>query len=60
MLGLKNEAYKSKALLNYNFSNSKWSLLSKNLFDTKINNHNNNNNKGMILSIKQYIKTIFD
>ena len=57
MLGLKDEAYKSKALLNYNFSKNKWSLLSENLFDTKLNDIEN---KGMIVSIKNYFNTIFD
>ena len=57
MLGLKDEAYKSKALLNYNFSKNKWSLLSKNLFDTNVNEIKD---KGMLISIKNYFNTIFD
>ena len=57
MLGLNDEAEKSKALLNYNFSKSKWSLLSKNLFDTKINENKDNN---IVVSIKDYFNNIFD
>ena len=57
MLGLKDEAQKSKALLNYNFSKNKWSLLSNNLFDTKVNDNKDN---GMVISIKNYFNFIFD
>ena len=57
MLGLKDEAQKSRALLNYNFSKNKWSLLSKNLFDTKVNENKDN---GMVISIKNYFNSIFD
>ena len=57
MLGLKDEAQKSRALLNYNFSKNKWSLLSKNLFDTKTNE---NKDSEMGISIKNYFNAIFD
>ena len=57
MLGLKKEAYKSKALLDYNFSKKKWALLTKKLFDKKIKS---NEKKGMAIYIKNYITTIFD
>ena len=37
MVGLKNEAIRSKAILNYNFPNNHWTKLSKNLFKTNMN-----------------------
>ena len=57
MLGLRNEAYKSKAILNYNFPKNKWSLLSESLLGTKVND---NKDKSMVVSIKNYFNTIFD
>ena len=37
IIGLKEEAIKSNAILNYNFSNNKWADLSKNLFENNLN-----------------------
>ena len=56
MIGLETEAKKSQALLIYNFSDSKWKKLSINLF----NSNKNDKDKGIIVSIKDYVKTIFD
>jgi hypothetical protein len=56
MIGLETEAKKSQALLIYNFSDSKWKKLSINLF----NSNKNDKEKGIIVSIKEYVKTIFD
>jgi|TARA_B110000305_G_scaffold217394_1_gene256686 outer membrane protein assembly factor BamD len=56
MIGLETEAKKSQALLIYNFSDSKWKKLSINLFNT----NKNDKEKGIIVSIKEYVKTIFD
>ena len=57
MLGLTDEAHRSKALLNYNFPQNKWTLLSKKLFDTRVND---NKDEGMVISIKNYFNSIFD
>ena len=57
MISLEEEAKQSKALLNYNFPESKWSELSKKLFNSNINV---TEEKTMIKSFKNYIKTIFD
>ena len=57
MIGLQEEAKQSKALLIYNFPQNRWSELSKKLFNSNINVIEN---KTMITSLKNYIKTIFD
>ena len=57
MLGLKNEAIKSNAILNYNFPKNEWALLSMKLF--KINSKIEKN-YGLTSRINNYIKTIFD
>ena len=57
MIGLEEEAKQSKALLIYNFPQNRWSELSKELFNSNINVIEN---KTMITSLKNYIKTIFD
>ena len=57
MIGLEGEAKKSNALLVHNFPENKWTVQSNKLF--KINN-NITENDGMITSIKNYIKVIFD
>ena len=54
---LQEEAQKSKALLIYNFPNNRWAGLSKKLLKSK---KNSMEDKGMITSIKNYIKVIFD
>jgi hypothetical protein len=57
MIGLKKEAVKSVAILNYNFPNSEWTNLSKNIpsdsssIDVK---------ESLTSSIKNYFVTIFD
>jgi outer membrane protein assembly factor BamD len=56
MIGLETEAKKSQALLVYNFPDSKWKKLSKDLF----NSNKDDEEKGIIVSIKDYVKTIFD
>jgi outer membrane protein assembly factor BamD len=57
MIGLEEEAKQSEALLIYNFPQNRWSELSKELFNSNINVIEN---KTMITSLKNYIKTIFD
>ena len=56
MVGLKQEAIKSNALLNYNFPNNKWSELSKELIKKKKNLSDEEKSS----SFKNYLKTIFD
>lgn len=56
MIGLETEAKKSQALLIYNFPNSKWKKLSIDL----LNSNKDDEEKGIIVSIKDYVKTIFD
>ena len=57
MIGLEEEAKQSKALLVYNFPESKWALLSKKLYKS---NDNITEDKAMITTLKNYIITIFD
>ena len=57
MLGLKEEAIKSNAMLNYNFSDNKWSKLGKGLFKNKINNAQMNDSNSSIID---YFKNIFE
>ena len=57
MISLEEEARQSKALLVYNFPQNKWTELSKKLFKTE---NNITEDKAMITSLKNYIKTIFD
>ena len=57
MISLEEEAKQSKALLIYNFPQNKWTKLSKELFKSNINVIED---KAMITSLKNYIKTIFD
>ena len=57
MISLEDEAKQSKALLNYNFPKNRWSELSKKLFNSNVNVIEE---KTMIKSLKNYIKTIFD
>ena len=56
MIGLKDEAIKSNALLNYNFPKSDWTKLSKTLFKNKSELNQQNNNK---FSIIDYLKEYF-
>ena len=55
--GLKEEAQKSIAILNYNFPQNEWSSLSKSLL---VNNLNKNIDKGFTQKVKNYFTTIFD
>ena len=55
--GLKEEAQKSIAILNYNFPQNEWSSLSKSLL---VNNLNKNIDKGFTQKVKNYLTTIFD
>ncbi len=57
MISLEEEARQSKAMLIYNFPENKWAKLSKKLFKT---NDDTIEDKPMITSLKNYIKTIFD
>ena len=57
IIGLKEEAIKSSAILNYNFPDNKWADLSKNLFE---NNLNLAQIKDDELSIIDYFKNIFE
>ena len=57
MISLEHEARQSKALLVYNFPQNRWAELSKKLFNS---NNNITEDKAMITSLKNYIKTIFD
>ena len=57
MISLEEEAMQSKAILVYNFPQNRWTKLSKKLFNS---NNNITEDKAMITSLKNYIKTIFD
>tara|TARA_B100000780_G_scaffold191682_1_gene135014 strand:+ start:159 stop:1004 length:846 start_codon:yes stop_codon:yes gene_type:complete len=57
MISLEDEAKQSKALLIYNFPENRWAKLSKELFNSNVNVIED---KTMIKSLKNYIKTIFD
>ena len=57
MIGLKEEARQSKALLIYNFPQNKWAKLSKKFYKS---NDDITEDKAMIKTLKNYIKTIFD
>ena len=63
MIGLEGEAKKSQALLVHNFPNSKWTTLSYKILKNNNNKGTSNNiieDDGIIISIKNYIKVIFD
>ena len=55
--GLKEEAQKSIAILNYNFPKNKWANLSKALL---VNNLNKDIDKGFAQKVKNYFTTIFN
>ena len=55
--GLKEEAQKSIAILNYNFPQNEWSSLSKSLLVNKLNK---NIDKGFTQKVKNYFTTIFN
>jgi len=55
--GLKEEAQKSIAILNYNFPKSEWVSLSKSLL---VNNLNKDIDKGLSQKLKNYFTTIFN
>ena len=55
--GLKEEAQKSIAILNYNFPKNEWASLSKSLL---VNNLNKNIDKGFTQKVKNYFTTIFN
>ena len=55
--GLKEEAQKSIAILNYNFTKNEWSSLSKSLL---VNDLNKNIDKGFTQKLKNYFTTILD
>ena len=55
--GLKEEAQKSIAILNYNFPKNEWASLSKSLL---VNNLNKNIDKGFAQKVKNYFTTIFN
>jgi len=57
MISLEEEAKQSKALLNYNFPQNKWSKLSEKLYKSNIDVIED---KTMINSLKNYIKKIFN
>ena len=57
LTGLKEEAQKSIAILNYNFPKNEWASLSKSLL---VNNLNKNIDKGFTQKVKNYFTTIFD
>lgn len=57
MIGLKEEAIKSSAILNYNFSDNEWTKLSTNLFENKINYAEMNVSNSSIID---YFKNIFE
>ncbi len=57
IIGLKEEAIKSSAILNYNFPDNNWSKMSKELFKDKVEIPKNNNSK---YSITNYLKSLFD
>jgi len=56
MIGLKDEAIKSNALLDYNFPKSDWTRLSKTLFEKKSEHNQQKDNK---FSIINYLKDFF-
>ena len=55
--GLKEEAQKSIAILNYNFPKNEWANLSKSLL---VNNLNKDIDKGFAQKVKNYFTTIFN
>ena len=55
--GLKEEAQKSIAILNYNFPKNEWAGLSKSLL---VNNLNKDIDKGFAQKVKNYFTTIFN
>ena len=55
--GLKEEAQKSIAILNYNFPKNEWASLSKSLL---VNNLNKDIDKGFAQKVKKYFTTIFN
>lgn len=55
--GLKEEAQKSIAILNYNFPKNEWASLSKSLL---VNNLNKDIDRGFTQKVKDYFTTIFD
>ena len=57
MVGLKKEAVKSNAILKYNFPNSEWTNLSKNILSDSLSSDEKVN---FTSSIKNYFVTIFD
>ena len=57
MMGLKKEAIKSNAILKYNFPNSEWSDLSKDILS---NISSTSEKESFASSIKNYFVTIFD
>ena len=57
MIGLKEEALKSNAMLKYNFPNNEWTKLGKIIV---LNNSSPRQEKGLTSSLKNYILTIFD
>ena len=57
LTGLKEEAQKSIAILNYNFPKNEWASLSKSLL---VNNLNKDIDKGFAQKVKNYFTTIFN
>ena len=57
MIGLKQEAIKSSSLLNYNFPENEWTKLSKEIVK---NSSKLKKNNGLLNSINNYVKKIFD
>ena len=57
MMGLKKEAIKSNAILKYNFPNSEWSNLGKDILS---NISPTSEKESFTSSIKNYFATIFD
>ena len=57
LIGLKEEAIKSSALLRYNFPNNIWAKKSKDLFENKSRLNHTKNSESSIIS---YIKNIFE
>lgn len=57
LTGLKEEAQKSIAILNYNFPKNEWASLSKSLL---VNNLNKDIDKGFTQKVKNYFTTIFN
>ena len=57
LIGLKEEAIKSSALLRYNFPNNIWAKKSKDLFENKSRINHTKNSESSIIS---YIKNIFE